>query len=199
MASRPSAAPTPLPRTSSLPQSPVRDASPPPQQPVPFPPPQTFDALPQLHGLLLRLLAPQTAAEGPSDGARAGDDATRPSSAGPGQSQTQHQQQPLVAGNENSGSNGVPRTIPSSAAPGASVAAEIAALGPNAPPPLDAKNLPTEASSTKIRIQKMQAVVDGLPDVHRYIEEQEREIEELEGRIAKLKSTVSEFGRSAGT
>lgn len=195
MARSPSAA-TPLPK-SSVPQSPVHDADESPSQPVPFPPPQTFDILPQLHGLLVRLLAPPTTAGGPSGGAR--DDATGPST-GPGQSQNQQQQQSLVADNENNNNNGASQTLPSSAAQGpASVTAEIAALGPNAPAPLDAKDLPTEANSIKIRAQKAQAVVDGLPDVHRSVEEQELEIDELEGRIAKLKSVVSEFGRRAGT
>ena len=86
----------------------------------------------------------------------------------------------------------------SSAAPGsASAAAEIAALSSNAPPPLDIKDLPTEASSIKIRIQKAQAVVESLPDVQRSVVEQEREIKELEHRISRLKSVISDFGRRA--
>lgn len=79
------------------------------------------------------------------------------------------------------------------------MAAGVAALGSNAPSPLDVKDLPTAASSIKIRIQKARSVVDGLPDVHRSVEEQEQEIEELEERIAKLKEAISEFGRRAGT
>lgn len=78
------------------------------------------------------------------------------------------------------------------------MAAEIAALSSNAPPPLDIKDLPTEASSIKIRIQKAQAVVEGLPDVQRSVAEQDQEIDELEDRIAKLQSVISDFGRRAG-
>lgn len=187
MTSRSPTAATPLPKSSSVPQSPWKELPPPsasPNQPVPFPPPQTFDFLPQLHGLLLRLLAPPTNSGGPSSG-RVGEDAAAPSgpsTAGP--SQTQQPQE---------NNNVAPQVAPGT------IAAEIAALGPNAPPPLDAKDLPTEASSIKIRIQKAQAVVDGLPDVHRSVEDQELEIDELEDRIAKLKSAISEFGRRAGT
>lgn len=122
-----------------------------------------------------------------------------PSTAQQSQSQQQQHQHSIPADSGNNNNNG-PQTVASTAAPGtASVAAEIAALGPNAPRPLDAKDLPTEASSIKIRIQKTQAVVEGLPDIHRSVGEQEREIEELETRIAKLTSVISEFGRRAGT
>ncbi|PKY08281.1 hypothetical protein P168DRAFT_229406 [Aspergillus campestris IBT 28561] len=79
----------------------------------------------------------------------------------------------------------------------ASAAAEIAALASNAPPPLDLKDLPTEASSIKIRIQKAYGVVDSLPDVQRSVSEQNAEIAELEDRIARLKSVISDFGRRA--
>lgn len=205
MTSRSPTVTTPLLKTSSVPQSPIKEATPSPHQLIPFPPPQTFDVLPQLHGLLLRLLSPPTTAEGPPGDVRGGEDGTGAvpssglSSAGPGQTQTQ--QQSLVADTENNNIGRAPPTIPipSSGAPAATMAAEVAALGPNAPPPLDIKYLPTAASSIKIRIQKAQSVVDGLPDVHRTVEEQEQEIEELEGRIAKLKCAISEFGRRAGT
>lgn len=165
MVSRSPTAVTPLPKTSSAPETPAREqtTSRPQQQPVPFPSPQTFDIIPPLHGLLLRLLS--STATGPSDGTRVGE---------PNLSQSQDQQQPVPAHSE------------------------TAALG-NAPPPLDVKDLPTEASSVKIRIQKAQAVVEGLPDVHRSVEDQEQEIGELEGRIAKLKSAISDFGNRAGS
>lgn len=204
MASRSPTATTPPAQTSSVPQSPIKEATPSPQQPVPFPPPQTFDVLPQLHGLLVRLLSPSTNSESPSGGTRGEENGTGPvassgpSSTGPGQGQPQ-QQQPLVADNENNNIGGAPQAIPSSGAPAATMAAGVAALGPNAPSPLDVKDLPTAASSIKIRIQKARSVVDGLPDVHRSVEEQEQEIEELEERIAKLKEAISEFGRRAGT
>lgn len=77
------------------------------------------------------------------------------------------------------------------------MAAEIAALGSNAPPPLDIKDLTTEASSIKIRVQKAQSVVEGLPDVQRSIKDQNNEIEELEDRIARLQSVISDFGKRA--
>ncbi|KAF9884049.1 hypothetical protein FE257_002334 [Aspergillus nanangensis] len=217
MASRTPTVLTPLPKSSPAPNTPfVKDliaasaTTPSPEQqqeqhPVPFPPPQTFDILPPLHGLLLRLLAPQTNNEGVSNGVRPTDDPAGPTSsaAGPGQSQSQsqqqqptpHPQQPPSTANENNAA-GLPTV--SSAAPGsASAAAEIAALSSNAPPPLDVKNLPTEASSIKIRIQKAHAVVESLPDVHRSVSEQETEIRELEDRIARLKSVISDFGRRA--
>lgn len=76
--------------------------------------------------------------------------------------------------------------------------ADVGVLGSNAPPPLDVKDLPTEANSIKIRIQKARTVVESLPDVHRSVAEQEREIEELEDRIARLRSVIAEFGRRAG-
>lgn len=207
MASRSPAAVTPLPKLSSAPQTPiVRDTTAAPStvpQLVPFPPPQTFDIIPPLHGLLLRLLAPQPNTEGVSNDTRAAEDpavATAPTGAtstAAGQSQSHPQHQQSAAGNQNNDGHGVMPTA-SSAAPGsASAAAEIAALSSNAPPPLDIKDLPTEASSIKIRIQKAQAVVESLPDVQRSVVEQEREIKELEHRISRLKSVISDFGRRA--
>ncbi|KAF7593422.1 hypothetical protein BBP40_011524 [Aspergillus hancockii] len=208
MTSRSPTAGTPLPKLSSAPQTPaVRDITGPAAaattttpQPVPFPPPQTFDIIPPLHGLLLRLLSPQTNSEGVSNGVRTTEDAANGPSGGTSsaaaQPQSQSQQQ-TTAGNQNNDNHGVLPTV-SSAAPGsASAAAEIAALSSNAPPPLDIKDLPTEASSIKIRIQKAQAVVEGLPDVDRSVAEQQDEINELEDRIASLKSVISDFGRRA--
>ncbi|OJI83769.1 hypothetical protein ASPTUDRAFT_121892 [Aspergillus tubingensis CBS 134.48] len=84
-------------------------------------------------------------------------------------------------------------TVPS-AGPGG---AEISGLGSNTSPALDIKDLPTEVSSIKIRIQKAQAVVENLPDVDRSVADQEEEIEELEDRIAKLKSVIADFGQMA--
>ncbi|ODM19041.1 hypothetical protein SI65_05658 [Aspergillus cristatus] len=189
MASRsPTAAITPLPKLSSAPETPAaRDptATTTTPQAVPFPPPQTFDIIPPLHGLLLRLLSPSNNATGPG----AAGDATGAGGPSDAQSQQQQQQQQTVTG----GGNGQHPTVGP-----ASMAAEIAALSSNAPPPLDIKDLPTEASSIKIRIQKAQAVVEGLPDVQRSVEEQDQEIEELEDRIAKLQSVISDFGRRAG-
>lgn len=91
---------------------------------------------------------------------------------------------------------------PSNASHGASTShpvTDIPALGPNAHPPLDIKDLPTATSSVKIRIQKARGVVEGLPDVHRSVEEQQKEIDELEDRVARLRSVISDFGSRAGT
>jgi hypothetical protein len=66
------------------------------------------------------------------------------------------------------------------------------------PPSLDAKDLLTASSSIKIRIQKARAVVLGLPDISRSVEEQEVEIRELEEKIGRLKAVVRDFGRRAG-
>ncbi|KAL3462997.1 RNA polymerase II transcription mediator complex subunit 9-domain-containing protein [Aspergillus heterothallicus] len=189
MSSRSPTAITPGPK-SSAPDTPavVKDAPTTPQA-VPFPPPQTFDLIPPLHGLILRLLSPQTNQEGVTNGQGAGDES--------GQDQAQSQPQPASGlGNENNAAELLGAV--SSSAPGpTSAAADMSALGSNMPPPLDIKNLPTEVSSIKIRIQKAQAVVGNLPDVDRTVAEQEREIHELEDKIARLKTVISDFGRRA--
>ncbi|KAL2815531.1 RNA polymerase II transcription mediator complex subunit 9-domain-containing protein [Aspergillus granulosus] len=188
MSSRSPTAITPGPKSSAPDTPAVKDVHTTPQA-VPFPPPQTFDFIPPLHGLILRLLSPQTNHEGVTNGQRAGDES------GPGQGQSQPQPASGV-GNENN-STGLLGAVSSSAPGPTSATADIAALGPNLPPPLDIKNLPTEVSSIKIRIQKAQAVVENLPDVDRTVAEQEREIHELEDRIARLKTVISDFGRRA--
>ncbi|KKK19316.1 hypothetical protein AOCH_003840 [Aspergillus ochraceoroseus] len=102
-------------------------------------------------------------------------------------------------GNDSHNNAGLLAAVPSSGsgAASAAAAAEIAALGSNLPPPLDIKNLPTEVSSIKIRIQKAHAVVENLPDIHRTVAEQESEIHELEDRIGRLKAVISDFGKRA--
>lgn len=60
---------------------------------------------------------------------------------------------------------------------------------------LDPKELITEASAIKIRIQKARAAVDGLPDIDRTVDEQEGEIAELERRIERLKEVIGDFGQ----
>ncbi|KAJ5439453.1 uncharacterized protein N7458_010451 [Penicillium daleae] len=65
MTSRSPTAATPLPKSSAAPQSPLKNASEAPDT-VPFPPPQTFEIIPSLHGILLRLLSPKPAQTGPS-------------------------------------------------------------------------------------------------------------------------------------
>ncbi|KAL2860771.1 RNA polymerase II mediator complex middle subunit MED9 [Aspergillus lucknowensis] len=184
MSSRSPTAVTPGPK-SSVPDTPVVKDAPTTPQAVPFPPPQTFDFVPPLHGLILRLLSPQTNVEGVTNGQATENDGTS------GSAQGQSQQQPASAvGNEN-GNNDLLGAGPSS------TTAEIAALGSGLPPPLDIKNLPIEVSSIKIRIQKAQAVVDNLPDIHRTVSEQEREIHELEDKVSRLKGVISDFGRRA--
>ncbi|PWY87934.1 hypothetical protein BO94DRAFT_58983 [Aspergillus sclerotioniger CBS 115572] len=189
---------TPLPKPSAAPETPMVKDAPAAPQVVPFPSPQTFDIVPPLHGLLLRLLSPPTNAAGVSNGVRSADDpngAVAPTSAS-GQSQSQPHSS-AIAGAENNNNTVVLATVPSAGPGPVPAAAEIAALGSNAPPPLEIKDLPTEASSIKIRIQKAYAVVDSLPDVDRSVADQEEEIKELENRIAKLNSVISDFGKRA--
>ncbi|KAL4980656.1 RNA polymerase II transcription mediator complex subunit 9-domain-containing protein [Aspergillus desertorum] len=188
MASRSPTAVTPGPK-SSAPETPalINDAPTTPQV-VPFPPPQTFDFIPPLHGVILRLLSPQAISEGAVDGGNGG-------AAGPEQNHSQHQQSTSVVGHENSNAELLAAVSPSG--PGTSTAAEAAILGSNLLPPLDVKSLPTEVSSIKIRIQKAQAAVEGLPDVDRSVAEQEMEIRDLEDKIIRLKSVIFDFGRRA--
>ncbi|KAL4908073.1 hypothetical protein BDW74DRAFT_148541 [Aspergillus multicolor] len=183
MASRSPTAVTPGPK-SSAPETPaiISDAPTTPQA-VPFPPPQTFDFIPPLHGVILRLLAPNANEAGAANG---GNDGTGPD-----------QNQQSTSGVNNGNTNAELLAAVSSSGPGPSTAAEIAALGSNLLPPLEVKKLPTEVSSIKIRIQKAQAVVEGLPDVDRTVAEQEKEIEDLEDKITRLKSVISDFGRRA--
>ncbi|KAJ5156031.1 hypothetical protein N7492_008834 [Penicillium capsulatum] len=183
MASRSPTVATPLPKSSAAPESPSKDASTAPP-PVPFPSPQTFEIIPPLHGILVRLLSQKTPSEranGPPGGAMGPPGAIA-------QGQTQDQQ--ASAGIPGNGGNDTSTSQP---------VTESSALDPNAHPPLDIKDLPTETSSVKIRIQKARGVVEGLPDVHRSVEEQQKEIDALEDRVARLRSVISDFGNRAGT
>lgn len=175
MASRSPTAATPLPKSSTAPESPSKDATASPQT-VPFPPPHTFEIIPPLHGILLRLLSQK----GPSN-----ETGGAPGASADAQSQGQQASSSIPGG----GNNG---TAPSQAA------ADVPVLDPNAHPPLDVKDLPTATSSVKIRIQKARGVVEGLPDVHRSVEEQQNEIDELEDRVARLRSVIADFGSRAG-
>ncbi|CAP81230.1 hypothetical protein E8E15_009083 [Penicillium rubens] len=180
MASRSPPVGTPL-LKSPVPDTPFKDAPTPAPQAVPFPSPQTFEIIPPLHGILSRLLASKGQQTGSSDGP--GDTAGVS-----GASQTQTQQAPSNI--PDGGHNG--NTAPSHAV------AEVSVLGSTAHPPLDVKNLPTETSSVRIRIQKARTVVEGLPDVHRSVDDQQREITELEDRVKRLRSVISDFGSRAG-
>ncbi|KAF3387128.1 hypothetical protein F1880_000385 [Penicillium rolfsii] len=173
MASRSPTAATPLPKSLAVPESPSKDASETPAT-VPFPPPQTFEIIPPLHGILLRLLSPKPAPTGVSEettGAlRASADA-----------QAQDQQAP----------SSIPNPATSQAIP------EVPVHDSNGIPPLDVKDLPTATSSVRIRIQKARAVVEALPDGDRSVEEQHTEIAELEDRVARLRAVISDFGNRA--
>ncbi|KAL1959801.1 hypothetical protein VTO42DRAFT_946 [Malbranchea cinnamomea] len=68
------------------------------------------------------------------------------------------------------------------------------APGPPAPGSFDPKLLITEASAVKIRIQKARAAIDSLPDIDHTTKEQEKEIAELEEKIARLKRVIGDFG-----
>lgn len=183
MASRSPAAATPLPKSSVAPESPSKDANATPSpQTVPFPPPQTFEIIPQLHGILLRLLSQKPPAN-TTVGAQ-GDGTEAPGTSKEAQSDGQQPPSSIPGGGNND--------------PAASQAvAGITPLDPSAHPPLDVKGLPTETHSVKIRIQKARAVVEGLPDVQRSVEEQQHEISDLEDRVARLRSVISDFGARA--
>ena len=180
MASRSPTVGSPMLKSSVAPETPLKDAPAAPQT-VPFPSPQTFEIIPPLHGILLRLLSPKD----PSAGASGASGNATGASTEPGQSQSQ---QP-TSGVHDSVNNG--HTTASQAVP------DVSMLDPSAHPPLDVKNLPTETSSVKIRIQKARTVVEGLPDVHRSVEDQQKEIAELENHMSRLRSVISDFGTRA--
>lgn len=176
MASRSPTAATPLPKSSAVPESPLKDASETPET-VPFPLPQTFEIIPPLHGILLRLLSPKPAPAGPTG-------VSEETTGGLGASadaQAQHQQAP----------SSIPNPTTSQAIP------DVPVHDSNGVPPLDVKDLPTATSSVRIRIQKARAVVEALPDVDRSVEEQQTEIAELEDRVARLRAVISDFGNRA--
>lgn len=180
MASRSPPAATPLPKSSVAPESP-KDATA--SQPVPFPSPTTFEIIPPLHGILSRLLIQKPPSNQPGDAP--GDVNGAPGASGDPQSQSQQAPTSIPGGGNND--RGISQPT-----------AEVPILNPKASGHLDIKDLPTATSSVKIRIQKARGVVEGLPDVHRSVEEQENEIEELEDRVARLRSVISDFGSRAG-
>ncbi|KAJ5239587.1 Mediator complex subunit Med9 [Penicillium chermesinum] len=181
MTSRSPTVATPLPKSSTAPESPSKDASTTPQT-VPFPSPETFEIIPPLHGILLRLLTekgPSNGAGGASEGAAGAIEPTdTPTHSQPGSS------------NLPGGGNQEPTA--------SQAVSDIPALGSNANQPLNVKDLPIVTSSVKIRIQKARAVVEGLPDVHRSVEDQQKEIAELEDRVGRLRSVIADFGERAG-
>ncbi|KAJ5493027.1 hypothetical protein N7539_001773 [Penicillium diatomitis] len=173
---------TPLPKLSVIPDSPSKDAPETPASVVPFPAPQTFEIVPPLHGILLRLLTPQNPQSG-SSGVHE-DHAGLSGPSGDSQSQT-HPTAPNISNGHS--------TDPSAA----HLIPDLSAQGSNGPPALNVKDLPTATSSVKVRIQKARAVVEALPDVDRSVEEQQAEITELEDRIARLHAVISDFGNRA--
>ena len=67
---------------------------------------------------------------------------------------------------------------------------------PHASQPLRLKDLPSAAAPIKLKITKAKAIVEGLPDIDRTIEEQEVEIRELDERVRKLKGFLGRVGDS---
>ena len=184
MASRSPTVTTPLPKSSTAPESPTKDANvTPAPEVVPFPPPQTFEIIPQLHGILLRLLSQKSSPNVTVGGAGDGTEAPGTSAETQPGGQQPSSNIPVSENNDHAGSQAV---------------TDVAALDPTAHPPLNVKDLPTETHSVKIRIQKARAVVEGLPDIQRSVEEQQHEISELEDRVARLRSVISDFGTRAG-
>ena len=64
--------------------------------------------------------------------------------------------------------------------------------------PLEIKQLATEASKIKIRIQKARQTVKAMPDVDRTVEEQQEEIEELEAKCEALRAVLKGMATRAG-
>ncbi|KAI9735933.1 MAG: hypothetical protein M1834_001399 [Cirrosporium novae-zelandiae] len=59
--------------------------------------------------------------------------------------------------------------------------------------PLDAKDLPVEASGIKVRLQKARATVQELPETDKSLADQEEEIQELLEKIAKQKEVLKDL------
>lgn len=63
--------------------------------------------------------------------------------------------------------------------------------------PLEPRDLPTEALAIKAKIRRALREVEKLPDMERSVEEQRREIEDLEDRIARQRQTLRKLGEVA--
>ncbi|KAF2849276.1 hypothetical protein T440DRAFT_399266 [Plenodomus tracheiphilus IPT5] len=63
--------------------------------------------------------------------------------------------------------------------------------------PLDIQHIATAANDIRLKIQKARRAVLSLPGVDRTCQDQEDEIHDLEARIASLKASLSELGRSS--
>ncbi|KAH9880089.1 hypothetical protein J1614_002115 [Plenodomus biglobosus] len=62
--------------------------------------------------------------------------------------------------------------------------------------PLDIQHVATAANDIRLKMQRARRAVLSLPDIDRSCEDQEDEILDLETRIARLKASLSELGRS---
>ncbi|KAI8939677.1 hypothetical protein NX059_003435 [Plenodomus lindquistii] len=62
--------------------------------------------------------------------------------------------------------------------------------------PLDVQHVASAANDIRLKIQKARRAVLSLPDVDRTCEDQEDELNDLAARIASLKDSLSELGRS---
>ena len=60
--------------------------------------------------------------------------------------------------------------------------------------PLEPKDLPTEILEIKRKIRRALKDLEQLPDMERSVEEQNEEIEALEGRIARQREIVARLG-----
>lgn len=188
------------------------------EQPVPFPSPQTFDFIPPLHALVLRLLSStstSSAAAAPVtsqstievEASAAGATASQPETQSQTQTQTQIQiqtQTQTEAGSQSQTQRLSQSQQPKSSVHSASLQHQQAQqLGlsldssahSSSLPPLEAKDLFTAASAIRIRIQKARTVVESLPDVQRTVAEQQQEIDELQNRIASLRAVLVDFGK----
>ncbi|MCJ1465214.1 hypothetical protein MMC07_003830 [Pseudocyphellaria aurata] len=87
------------------------------------------------------------------------------------------------------------------AASGPTTASPLPASSPHptnaATTPLSPKDLSTASSAVKIRIQKARVAVQRLPDINRSVQDQEREIRELEEEVSRLKGVLAALGENA--
>ena len=63
--------------------------------------------------------------------------------------------------------------------------------------PLDPQQLPAEVLSIKQKIRKAIRELEKLPDMERSVEEQQEEIEELEGKIMRQRAMIAMLGEMA--
>lgn len=67
--------------------------------------------------------------------------------------------------------------------------------GPSEDGPLEIQHLATAATALKLKISKARRAVMALPDIDRTTEDQEKEIEYLEARIAKHTAALHGLGK----